>query len=292
MQKPLFFLIVTLLLSYLIGSILAYPLFEYFNNPLEHPFHKLARHCTLLCGLIFSFLLLRFLKLNKDKVFGFNIGIRNFLNQLLAGFLIGIFILIIVESLLLLCSIHIFDQSYNFSIENILKLVLKGLITGLIVGLLEEILFRGTIYKSIEKDYSAITVIIITALIYSAVHFIKYPVVNDTTNITWLTGPTLLPEAFASLFTLEIWDTFLTLFLLGILLAIFRARYSTIAYCIGIHAGIVMMLKVSRKLTNYNPETQLEFLVNNTDRQMGILAAMVLGSFCIYFYYILLVKNK
>lgn len=274
-----------LLMSYVIGSIIAYPLFDWLNSPEDHPFHKLARHSTLLCGMVFSFVLVWSLNLHKQNLFGFGIGFTHFFKQLLRGLLIGSLILLAVELILILLSIHVIDSEISISFSFISILLLKGLITGIIVGFLEEILFRGTIYKSIEKRYSIIIVISITAVIYAAVHFIKYPVLGTNSTVNWFTGPSLLPEAFQSLFSIAIWDTFLTLFLLGVLLAIFRVKYDSIAYCIGIHAGIVMMLKASRKLTNFNPETDFGFLVNNTDQQLGLLASIILGLCCWYYYF-------
>ncbi len=273
-----------LFFSYISGALLAFPLYELLNDPAEFPFHKLFRHCTLLCGFIYSFVLIRLLDLHKTNLFGFSQGWFIFMKQILTGLLIGSFILLTIETVLLSFSVHVFDNTIQLSFSFMLSLIIKGLITGIIVGFIEEILFRGTIYKTIENCVPLLCVICISATIYAAVHFVKFPVLDINNHITWLTGLSLLPEAFTPLISFEIWDIFLTLFLLGVLFALFRARYNSIAYSIGIHAGIVMMVKVSRKLTNYDKGSDWSILVNTTDHQLGLMASIVLAVVCLYCY--------
>ena len=281
---PILTLVCFLLLCYLFGSLLAYPLFELFNDPAEHPFHKLARHCSLIFGLLFSFCLVWYFNKTRQPVYGFDIGLSNFIKQLVAGLLIGCLILIVVEIILLSFSVHIWDETKSLSLSYVSHQLLKGLVVGLIVGFLEEVLFRGNIYKFLDIYYSAMIVIFLTSVVYAAVHFIKFPVIESVTTLQWFSGPTMLPGAMGSLFDLNILDTFITLFLLGVLLATVRMRYQSIAMCIGIHAGVVMMVKVSRRLTDFNPETDWSFLVNDTDRQMGIVASLILLISCLIVY--------
>jgi len=108
--------------------------------------------------------------------------------------------------------------------------------------------------------------------VYAAVHFLKYRALPEGTEITWVTGMEILPEAFFRFSDPNIIDHFLTLLVLGVLLSMVRIRNGNIAMCIGIHAGIVMTMKVTGRFSDYMPGSQFDFLVNRYDHMLGYLS--------------------
>lgn len=54
-----------------------------------------------------------------------------------------------------------------------LKIVWEGLLTGLGVGFAEELLFRGWLQQELELDYQPNSAVMIQALIFAALHFIR-----------------------------------------------------------------------------------------------------------------------
>ncbi|HKK16237.1 MAG TPA: hypothetical protein VJ981_05990, partial [Gammaproteobacteria bacterium] len=54
--------------------------------------------------------------------------------------------------------------------------------------------------------------------------------------------------------------------------ALVRLNKGNILQCMGIHAGVVMTIKISNELTDYNHATGLGFMVNTYNHQLGYLA--------------------
>ena len=82
----------------------------------------------------------------------------------------------------------------------------------------------------------------------------------------------MLPKALFRVSDPNIIDHFLTLLVLGVLLSMVRIRNGNIAMCIGIHAGIVMTMKVTGRFSDYTPGSQFDFLVNRYDHLLGYLS--------------------
>ena len=128
------------------------------------------------------------------------------------------------------------------------------------------------LFSSLAKKTNAFIAISLTSFVYAAVHFLKYRELPEGTEITWLIGMEMLPDAFFKLSYPNITDHFLTLFTLGVLLSMVRLRHGNIALCIGIHAGIVMALKISGRFSEYVPGSPFDFLVNWVDHTLGYLS--------------------
>jgi hypothetical protein len=63
----------------------------------------------------------------------------------------------------------------------------------------------------------------------------------------------------------------------GLLLALVRERAGHIGWCIGLHAGWVLVIQASRRLTDVNDDSPLSFLVGDYDGIIGWLAALWIG---------------
>lgn len=265
-----FFILVSLVIT--LSPLLAYPVHLILGNFVDYPFHKLVSHVTLLCGLISSGFYLKYHQMYSRQSFGFSSSKKKFLGNLLQGILAGILVLALLNLFLLLFGVHQIKPNLDYFWSNLFLIIIKAILAGLVIGFIEESIFRGALFSGLYKKTGAVVTVTLTSLVYAAVHFLKYRALPEGTEITWVTGMEILPEAFFRFSDPNIIDHFLTLLVLGVLLSMVRIRNGNIAMCIGIHAGIVMTMKVTGRFSDYMPGSQFDFLVNRYDHMLGYLS--------------------
>lgn len=176
---------------------------------------------------------------------------------------------------LLITKNRVLDADLDLSILNIVDQIVTALIAGLIIALIEETLFRGAMLSAIKKHSSTMFAIAVTSLIYAAVHFIEPNLDYETNSLHWASGFVLVKDALSSVANITyIADSFLALFLAGVLLALVRIRSHRIALCMGIHAGWVMAIKTFKSFTDSYAQSEYAFLSGSYDKVIGYLAAI------------------
>ncbi len=258
------------------SAVLVLPLHQFIGIWIEYPIHKLLGHLTLISGLAGSFIYLSLNGILNKAGCGYQIRPDRILHSLIAGLFLGNLILFVIEIILLALNLHDLDPDFSITMISVTKLVISSAIVGLIIGLLEETIFRGAIQGVLMKHLNVIIAVFLTSLTYAALHFIKVPALPADVIPDWQTGLALTLDGFNKGYFITNIDKFITLFLLGVLLGTLRVIHGNIIICIGLHAGLVMMMKISRKLTDYVPGSELEYLVNYTDHQLGWLSSVVL----------------
>lgn len=269
------YLIVFIVCVFVAGAILAWPL-SFLFDPQSMPMHKLIGHATLLCGFVGAF---AFLAINRclDRAgTGYAVTSGRFVLLIIAGMIAGNVILLTIEIALLALGLHGWEPELTLTGTFLTRIVVMAIITGLVVAVLEETIFRGAIFTVLLKRGNPAIAVIASSLAYALVHFLKYPALAQGSTTEWYTGLILLSDAFNARYFLGEADTVFTLFLLGVILAQLRYYTGNIALSIGLHAGLVMMMKLTRELTDYVPGSNLDFLVNNSDHQLGLLSSLVL----------------
>ncbi|MCZ6525913.1 MAG: CPBP family intramembrane metalloprotease [Gammaproteobacteria bacterium] len=290
-MRSIIFFIIIIISALLIGALASYPSYMLVSLLTEARFHKLVSHTTLLSGLLLSLFYLKLCGVSFKDAFCTGIKRQNVWRDIVVSFSAGALILIAVESCLLSLAIHQPDPVITYQWTVLLKILIKSLLSGLVVALIEETIFRGALLGGLARQTNVMTALIISALIYAAVHFIKYPAPAADVDIAWFTGLEMLSHAFSRFADATIIDAFTTLFTLGLLLGLIRLRTGNIIQCIGLHAGIVTIHKMAAYLTNYHPGKPYDFLVNAYSSQFGYLATACL-SLAIILYYIFFMKNK
>ncbi len=265
-----FFILVSLVI--ILSPLLAYPVYLILENFIDLPFYKLVSHTTLICGLIFSGIYLKYHQIYSRQAFGFGAEKHIFLKSVLWGVISGIVILSFLKVFLILLGIHQIKPSLDYFWSNLFIIFIKAILSGLVVGLIEESIFRGALFSSLYKKTSALLAISLTSLVYAAVHFLEYRGLPEGTETTWNTGMEILSGALFRFSDPNIIDHFMTLFALGILLSMMRLRNGNIALCIGVHAGIVMAMKVTGRFSEYVPGNDFNFLVSKYDHTLGYLS--------------------
>jgi membrane protease YdiL (CAAX protease family) len=287
--RAAFIFISVLIGALLFGAIVAYPVHAVLAHISETPFHKVIGRTTSLSGLLFSILYLRYCGLLSKQGLGWSAGRLTKMQMFSRGFISGVIILLVLDVCLLMLGIYQFDERVDWNLATLLWIAVKALLTGVLVGLVEETIFRGGLFAGLNKQANASVALFVTSLVYAAVHFLKYRAVPAEVEIGWFTGIEIFPAALFRFSNPVTIDSFITLFILGVLFALIRIRSNSILTCIGLHAGIVACLKFFNYLTNYTGGTDYDFLVNKYDHQFGYLASGILLLAMLIYY---LVSNK
>lgn len=280
-----------IVLAFLVGAVLAYPLKLLLDPSLELAYRKYLTYATLISGLIVSGLYLQFYNLLSFSAFGYRGKTSKFLKSMFAGFVYGMAIMLIIEVFLLLLGIHEIDSTRSYSFESIFLVLTKAILVGLLIAILEESIFRGGLFTGLYKQTGTIIATLFSSLIYASVHFVRYKDLPDETDVDLFTGLEMLPYAFRRFYEWYIVDYFLTLFVFGVLLALMRLKHNSIAACIGVHAGVVMLIKTSKYFTNRTPESNYDYLVSQYNSTFGWLSFIVISLFAL-FYFVKLIRNK
>lgn len=263
------------------GAFFSYPVFLIFHPVADVEFHKLIGITTTLCGLVFCFVYLKVNNIPFKEGFGYALPRKLFIKQMLSGTGFGIFILLSIVLTLIATGVYGEENELNLSVTNLITITIIAIISGCLVGLIEESIFRGALFSGLYKKTNATITIIFTSLVYAAVHFLKYRELSNDTVINWTTGLEMIPAALFRFGDPVIIDSFLTLFMLGVLLSLIRLRNNNIAMVAGIHTGIVITMKLTGEFTDYVADNSYPFLVNKYDHMLGSLALAWLVLICV-----------
>ena len=279
-------IIILFIASLIAGAIIAYPMYLLLANWFEIDFESVASRCVSLIAVVLFVALFRRLGINSWHQIGFNNNLINFVKNSLKGLLLGIIIMAPVIIGLLLTKNRIMDLSWVWSINNVLTLLITALLAGLVIALIEETLFRGIILTSILNQSGVIFAVISTNVIYAFVHFLEPEFHQQTSSINWLSGFELIKTAFNPwLSPLEFVDSFLALFMAGVLLSILKIKSNCLAICIGVHASWVLVIKFLKRVTHSNSASDYAYLTGSYDNVIGYFAAVCLAGFIVYFLY-------
>ncbi len=279
-----------IVLAFLVGAILAYPLKLLLDPALELAYRKYLTYATLISGLIISGIYLQLYNLLSFNAFGYSGKISKFIKNMFSRLIYGLVIMLFIEVILFLLGIHEIDKTRSYSFDAISLLLAKAIIAGLLIAIIEESIFRGALFTGLYKQTGAVIASLFSSLVYSAVHFIRYRDLPAETDIGLFTGLTMLPHAFRRYYEWYIVDYFLTLFIFGVLLALIRLKHKSIAACIGAHAGIVMLIKISSYATNRTHNGPYDYLVSQYNSTFGWLSFIVIFLFAL-FYFIKLIRK-
>jgi membrane protease YdiL (CAAX protease family) len=155
----------------------------------------------------------------------------------------------------------------------VVEAIALGLATGLAVALAEETFFRGLMYGAIARESGTAAAAAVTALVYAAIHFFASTRIPPDA-VAWDSGLRLLAGVLTHFaHPLPVLDSFVTLLLVGLLLAGVRARTGAIAAGLGLHMGWVAVIKATKDATLVSADAPGSFLVGQFDGYTGWLVA-------------------
>jgi membrane protease YdiL (CAAX protease family) len=133
-------------------------------------------------------------------------------------------------------------------------LVARVFPTALIVAVVEEFLFRGAILGLVRQSITTVPAMVFVSALFSIVHFLR-PVDGQILQVQWYSGFELLGKLFSRFSDpLLVGGGFVTLFVLGLLLAHSAVGTRSLWLPIGLHAGTVFGKMSFNKLTKHLAE--------------------------------------
>ena len=141
---------------------------------------------------------------------------------------------------------------------------MRGIMSGVAVGIIEEFFFRGFVYRMFHRKFNVWVSIILASVFYSLVHFLNngqifipaHPTLGDAVML--LLG---YLEPFAKR-PHDILFEAIGLFLFGIILNLAFVYTRSLFFSIGIHAGVVFLIKFQHAFVGSAPEVYHPFYGN------------------------------
>jgi CAAX protease family protein len=158
-----------------------------------------------------------------------------------------------------------YQPFFRLSLSESIGQCAKALLTGFTVGFLEEIFFRGIIFRGLLEDWKPLPAFFVANLFYSALHFVRPAKPYFLSGVDPWAGFRHLFSTFAPfLDPVEIAPGMISLLLLGIVLSYAFVRTATLYLSIGLHAGWIVSIKTVRVFGDYRTE-DLGWLFGSTD---------------------------
>ncbi|MBA3544115.1 MAG: CPBP family intramembrane metalloprotease [Chthoniobacterales bacterium] len=150
-----------------------------------------------------------------------------------AGFLIAAVPLLCCGAVLI--GVHIYSLRHSFLWHKMPTV----LFAASFVPILEELLFRGFILGVLLRSFSRWIALVLTSALFSIVHFLKAPdATTPNESIEWFSGFVSIAHSFWQFADPVLLAAgFLTLFVIGCILADARLRTRSLWLPIGLHAG-------------------------------------------------------
>jgi len=268
----------------LTSALLHYPLHLLFDGLIEVPAHKQVARVAKVLALPGFFVLVIRLGLFNRKALGFGVPRPVFLHGMFLGWLYGLLVMAVLSTSLIGLGARTIDPIGDGFLFGLAEALITGLIGGLLIALVEETFFRGAMFQAIRRSGSAFSAVVLTSLGYASLHFIDP--LRHAGSIGWFSGFQILSGSFWRLGEWATFDAFISLVAVGIFLGVVRERTGSIAYCIGLHAGWVLIIRLTKWLTSVNHASDWNFLISAFDGITGYLAAAwLLISTLIYWLY-------
>jgi len=286
-MRALAWFIGLILLALAAMAALTYPVWLWLAPRFGFPFHRVGDRIGLVTVVIGFVLIARRLKLADRNSLGFGARWPTFLRELATGFAIGAPLMALIVAVMVVLNLRQWKSGVSIDAVTVVRLAGVGLVRGFAVALIEETLLRGAMYSGIARESGVRAAILVTALIYAATHFVAHTYI-PASEVSWHSGLTMLTGALQQFaHPLAIGDAYLSLFAVGVALAMVRALTGHIGACIGLHASWVWVITFVRETSIANRASPLSFLLSQFDGVVGwlVLAWTVVLGLVLYRFY-------
>ena len=260
-QRVLLYLVSVLLLTSLLSP-WVYALWDLFLGPWlatltewqdhRYPLSKIFNRLFMILAISLFFPCRRLLKIGSMGQLGLN-PLRGGYRDLLKGFSIALASIIFLGAAMGLAEVFTIYFRLPFSVG--LERSIKAILAAITVGFLEEIFFRGMIFKGLLENWRPTGAFVGASLFYSAIHFVKPAQKSYLVGLEPLAGFSHLIHTFEQFLNpLSIFPGLVGLFLLGMLLSYAFFRTNSLYLSMGLHAGLVFGVKTIRVYGNYTRE--------------------------------------
>jgi uncharacterized protein len=230
---------------------------------LEHyPFSRIFNRTFMIAGIVLFFICRRLLKIGKLSELGF-VTLGQGGSDLLRGWTLAV---TSMAALVLAMSVaQVFEPTFRLSFSRSLSRCISAFLSGVFAGTLEEIFFRGILFKGLLQGGRLFRAFVLSSLFYSALHFVSPGEAYFVNGLEPMAGFRHLFYTFTPfLEPLNVLPGMFGLFLLGIVLSYAFLRTGNLYLPIGLHAGWIFSLKSMRVFGDYIREN-LGWLFGSTD---------------------------
>lgn len=263
-----------LFLCLVLAALLTYPVMQ--TGWVDYEPQRVMGRLAQLFILLGLWPFLRMLRLADRAALGYGVSVQGLRRAIGWGWLQGVLILLALVLALLALEIRVPDadlEPWPF----LIKKALQALIGGLLIGVLEETFFRGALYAGIRRRDGVARAVVWSAALYALLHFMKPGALPPDLTFDWAGAARMFAFVFVDVFQWRHLDSMVALFMVGVFLALVRERTGHIGWCIGLHAGWVFVIQVTRRLTDGDPAAPFAFLAGDYDGTIGWLAALWIG---------------
>jgi membrane protease YdiL (CAAX protease family) len=266
-QRLLIFVLLVLALTALVSpwAATAWNLISATENfaPQERiPFSRFFNRFFMISGVLLFFACRSLLKIESPAQLGLMPRTKA-ARDVTSGLVLALGSMIVLLSVMSLAQVY--QPFFRLSLSESVEQCVKAILSGFSVGLLEEIFFRGIIFRGLLEDWKPLPAFLVANLFYSALHFVKPGERYFLTELDPWAGFRHLFSTFAPFFEpAEIAPGIIGLLLIGIVLSYAFVRTGTLYLSIGLHAGWVIAIKTVRVFGDYRAE-DLGWLFGSTD---------------------------
>lgn len=240
----------------------------------RYPFSRIFDRLYMILGVILFLAYRPFLGIESMNQMGLQ-PIRSGYPDLVKGFLLALASLIILG--IAMSWFDVFTPYFRLSLQAAVERSLKAFLTAATVGFLEEIFFRGIIFKGLLEDLKSPGAFIIASLFYSAVHFVKPAERRFLSGLGPWAGIRHLIDSFHPfLDPIGLFPGLFGLFLMGMVLSYAFLRTGSLYLSISLHAGWIFGRKTLRLFGDYRHD-DLGWLFGGSDPKFvsGVTAWIV-----------------
>ncbi len=241
----------------------------------EHP-HRIMGNLAQVFILLGVWPFLRLQRLTDRNALGYGAPWPTLRHAAGLGWVAGLAMLLILVLAILWLEIRLPDAQTE-GWPALAKKASEALLGGILIAVLEETFFRGALYTAIRRHDGVASAVFWTALLYMLVHFMKPAALLPGVPFDWSTSWPIFASAFTRVVDPEHLDSMAALFAAGVFLALIRERSGHIGWCVGVHAGWIFVIQVTRRATAPNPDAPLAVLVGGYDGVIGWLAMAWIG---------------
>lgn len=269
-KRILLFLLAVLLLTILLSPWVAGLVDFITGTNLEagergYSFSRIFNRLYMVLGIAIFFAFRRRLKVDSPR----RLGLGPFGHEypdLLMGFFLALGS--VVALALAMSLADVFEPYFRLSFSLSLERSIKALLDAIAVGFLEEIFFRGIVFRGLREDGGLFGAFLAANLFYSAIHFVRPFEKEPFSGLDpWAGVRHLIYSLQSFLDPSAILPGLFGLFLIGIVLSHAFSRAGSLYLAIGLHAGWVFGLKTIRVFGDFRRE-DLGWLFGSSDPKL------------------------
>jgi uncharacterized protein len=226
------------------------------------PFSRFFNRFFMVSGVLLFFAYRPLLKIESPSQIGLTPRTRA-MGDITIGLCLALGSMLVLGFIMSLAQVY--QPFFRLSLSESVEQCLQAFLTAFTVGFLEEIFFRGIIFRGLLEDWKPLPAFLVANLFYSALHFVKPGEEYFLSGIDPWAGFRHLLSTFAPfLEPAEIAPGIIGLLLIGIVLSYAFLRTGTLYLSMGLHAGWIISIKTVRVFGDYRREN-LGWLFGSTD---------------------------